>query len=137
MGEVKKMEVKETVEKKSIGYIAEVNELMTVLVIVHKAINPDITNQLIDLKINAMEHVKKLSKFRESLSTITAETEELKIKAINEKWMKEIAREVEFPVQKLTKEDLNAILQANKDSGLNGGQVAFLYEIFKINTPKV
>lgn len=133
MGEVKKIEKSTEVEKKRIIEISDINELLNTLVIVHKIIPSEISNQLIDLKISTTDHVKNLNKLRETLQTIVADTEELKLKAMNEKWGKEVLKEVEFPIQKISKENMKTIIDANKETGLTGGQISALYEIFKVN----
>lgn len=133
MGEVKKIEKSTEVEKKRIIEISDINELLNTLVIVHKIIPSEISNQLIDLKISTTDHVKNLNKLRETLQTIVADTEELKLKAMNEKWGKEILKEVEFPIQRISKENMKTIIDANKETGLTGGQISALYEIFKVN----
>lgn len=126
MGEKKKSNLKK------LTFIADVNRLMNDLVILHKSIPDNVTSSLIDIKLKAMDYMVKLDKFRESLNTINADNEELRDKALINKWKEEINKEVEFEIPLLRKTDIQTLLIANKETGLTGSQIAFIYEIFQV-----
>lgn len=126
MGEKKKSNLKK------LTFIADVNRLMNDLVILHKSIPDDVTSSLIDIKLKAMDYMVKLDKFRESLNTINADNEELRDKVLVNKWKEEINKEVEFEIPLLRKTDIQTLLVANKETGLTGSQIAFIYEIFQV-----
>ena len=50
-----------------------------------------------------------------------------------EKWEAELKREVEFPVEKLSQSEFNALMNANKEQGLTSGHMELLYNVFKIS----
>ena len=122
MGEKKKSNLKK------LTFIADVNRLMNDLVILHKSIPDNVTSSLIDIKLKAMDYMVKLDKFRESLNTINADNEELRDKVLINKWKEEINKEVEFEIPLLRKTDIQTLLLANKETGLTGSQIAFIYE---------
>lgn len=126
MGEKKKSNLKK------LTFIADVNRLMNDLVILHKSIPDNVTSSLIDIKLKAMDYMVKLDKFRESLNTINADNEELRDKVLINKWKEEINKEVEFEIPLLRKTDIQTLLIANKETGLTGSQIAFIYEIFQV-----
>jgi len=126
MGEKKKSNLKK------LTFIADVNRLMNDLVILHKSIPDNVTSSLIDIKLKAMDYMVKLDKFRESLNTINADNEELRDKVLVNKWKEEINKEVEFEIPLLRKTDIQTLLVANKETGLTGSQIAFIYEIFQV-----
>ena len=126
MGEKKKSNLKK------LTFVADVNRLMNDLVILHKSIPDNVTSSLIDIKLKAMDYMVKLDKFRESLNTINADNEELRDKALINKWKEEINKEVEFEIPLLRKTDIQTLLIANKETGLTGSQIAFIYEIFQV-----
>lgn len=126
MGEKKKSNLKK------LTFIADVNRLMNDLVILHKSIPDNVTSSLIDIKLKAMDYMVKLDKFRESLNTINADNEELRDKVLINKWKEEINKEVEFEIPLLRKTDIQTLLIANKEIGLTGSQIAFIYEIFQV-----
>ena len=126
MGEKKKSNLKK------LTFIADVNRLMNDLVILHKSIPDNVTSSLIDIKLKAMDYMVKLDKFRESLNTINADNEELRDKVLINKWKEEINKEVEFEIPLLRKTDIQTLLLANKETGLTGSQIAFIYEIFQV-----
>ena len=126
MGEKKKSNLKK------LTFIADVNRLMNDLVILHKSIPDNVTSSLIDIKLKAMDYMVKLDKFRESLNTVNADNEELRDKVLINKWKEEINKEVEFEIPLLRKTDIQTLLIANKETGLTGSQIAFIYEIFQV-----
>lgn len=126
MGEKKKSNLKK------LTFIADVNRLMNDLVILHKSIPDNVTSSLIDIKLKAMDYMVKLDKFRESLNTVNADNEELRDKVLINKWKEEINKEVEFEIPLLRKTDIQTLLVANKETGLTGSQIAFIYEIFQV-----
>ena len=126
MGEKKKSNLKK------LTFIADVNRLMNDLVLLHKSIPDNVTSSLIDIKLKAMDYMVKLDKFRESLNTINADNEELRDKVLINKWKEEINKEVEFEIPLLRKTDIQTLLLANKETGLTGSQIAFIYEIFQV-----
>ena len=126
MGEKKKSNLKK------LTFIADVNRLMNDLVILHKSIPDNVTSSLIDIKLKAMDYMVKLDKFRESLNTVNADNEELRDKVLINKWKEEINKEVEFEIPLLRKTDIQTLLLANKETGLTGSQIAFIYEIFQV-----
>ena len=130
--EVKEVEV-EAKEMKSLAEVASINEALTGIIIIHKDIPNDLGDKLLDAKLLAGRFIKKLNETREEISNaLKANTKEESDAAFKERWITEIKKEVEFPVATLTKKEFKILMDANKEQGLNGGHVEFLYNLFKI-----
>lgn len=130
--QVKDTQQPEVDNMKSYATIADINSVVKNMIIIHKNIPQEVSQNLIDVNISAGRHMKELSKVREELSEIKADTEERKNKMIETRWMAAISKKVEFPIQPISKEDMAKILEANKENGLSGAAIELLYEIFKV-----